>query len=65
MEVSGERMNTQPDKFELADLAKEAISTVVKRKRGRPQITGPSETSPSPAASAAIAEWQRWQQIKQ
>lgn len=56
MEVSGERMNEQPDKPELADIAKEAIQTVVKRKRGRPQITGPQNVPPSPVITAAIIE---------
>lgn len=59
MEVSGERMNEQLDKPELADIAKEALQTVVKRKRGRPQITGPRDDPPSPALTAAVYQWQQ------
>lgn len=59
MEVSGERMNAQPDQPELADIAKEAIPTLIKRKRGRPQITGPRDDPPSPAVAAAVRQWQQ------
>nr|WP_200143512.1 ISNCY family transposase [Citrobacter freundii] len=41
LDVSGERMEAQLDRLELADIANEATQTAVKRKRGRPQITGP------------------------
>lgn len=61
MEVSGERMEAQSNRLELADIAKEAIQTVVKRKRGRPQISGPQEVSPCPVITAAIPEWQQRQ----
>ncbi|MEH8169021.1 hypothetical protein Q7I20_17900 [Aeromonas veronii] len=61
MEVSGERMEAQSDRPELADIAKEAKDTVVKRKRGRPQITGPQDTPPSPIITAAVVEWQQRQ----
>jgi hypothetical protein len=59
MEVSGERMEAQLDRPELADIAKEAMQTVGKRKRGRPQITGPRDESPSPAVQDAISQWQQ------
>lgn len=56
METSGGRMNEQPDKPELADIAKEAMPTQVKRKRGRPQIIGPRDDPPSPAVAAAVLQ---------
>lgn len=59
LDVSGERLEAQPDRPELADIAKEAVQTVGKRKRGRPQITGPRDESPSPVVMAAVAQWQQ------
>nr|WP_218972337.1 hypothetical protein [Aeromonas veronii] len=59
LDVSGERMEAQLDRPELADIAKEATQTVVKRKRGRPQITGPRDESPSPVVQDAISQWQQ------
>lgn len=59
LDVSGELLETQPDRLELADIVKEAVQPVVKRKRGRPQITGPQDTSPSPVVSAAMVEWRK------
>ncbi len=60
MEVSGERMEAQSDRPELADIANdEAIPKLIKRKRGRPQITGPRNDPPSPAVAAAVCLWQQ------
>lgn len=59
LDVSSERLKAQPDRPELADIAKEAVQTVVKRKRGQPQITGPRDESPSPVVQAAISQWQQ------
>jgi hypothetical protein len=59
LDVSGERLEAQPDRPELADIAKEAAQTVAKRKRGRPQITGPRDETPSPVVQAAISQWQQ------
>lgn len=60
MEVSGERMEAQSDRPELADIANdEAIPKPIKRKRGRPQITGPRNDPPSPAVAAAVCLWQQ------
>lgn len=58
MEVSGERMNVQPDKPELADIAKEAEKEGEKRKRGRPQQLIPKPELPSQAVLAALTQWQ-------
>lgn len=59
LDVSGERLEAQPDRPELADIAKEAALSVAKRKRGRPQITGPRDETASPVVQAAISQWQR------
>ncbi len=59
LDVSGERMEAQLDRLELADIANEATQTAVKRKRGRPQITGPRDESPSPVVQDAINLWQQ------
>lgn len=61
LDVSGERLEAQPDRPELADIAKEAVPMIGKRKRGRPQITGPRDEPPSPVISAAVAEWRKRQ----
>lgn len=59
LDVSGERMEAQPDRPELADIAKEAEKTTVKRKRGRPQVTSPRNESQSPVVQEAIGQWQQ------
>jgi len=59
LDVSGERLEAQPDRPELADIAKEASLPVIKRKRGRPPITGPKNEPPSPIVTAAVSTWRQ------